>query len=129
MPSPSDRTSSPQIQWLVHVYVKPEMQQQALSAMTRLVEATQREDTGCIRFEGAIDTPDATHSLGYEVWASQADLDLHSKKAHGRNFFAEIGDYVVDPTQPLSATRSTPILPLPTVTYSQKTFRHVKGWT
>lgn len=117
MPSTSDRTSSPQIQLLVHVYVKPERQQQALSAMTRLVEATQREDTGCIRFEVAIDTTDATHYIGYEVWASQADLDLHSKKAHVIHFFAEIGDYVVNSTQPISATRYTPIMPLPAVTY------------
>ena len=118
MPSTSDRTSSlPQIQLLVHVYVKPEMQQQALSAMTRLVEATRREDSGCIRFEVAIDTTDVTHYIGYEVWASQTDLDFHSQKAHVINFFAEIGDYVVDPTQPISATRYAPIMPLPIVIY------------
>ena len=117
MPSTSESTLSPQIQLLVHVRVKPEMKQQALSAMTRLVEATHREDTGCIRFEAAIDTTDMTHYIGYEVWASQAALDLHSKKAHVTNFFAEISAYVVDPTQPISATRYTPIMPLAAVNY------------
>jgi pimeloyl-ACP methyl ester carboxylesterase/quinol monooxygenase YgiN len=102
--------SSPDaVQLVVEVRARPGRQTALRSALDRLTEATHRVDTGVLRFEVGVDAADDTRYVGYEVWASQGELDRHATQPHTRQFLDDARGLVVDPDAPLQVTRWRPL--------------------
>lgn len=97
------------IQLVVEVRARPDAVPALRAELTRLTDATHREDDGVIRFEVGADPLDETRYVGYEIWASQDALDRHSAKPHTQGFLAAAKNLVVDPEQPLAVSRWVPM--------------------
>src|SRR3954462_1848021 len=98
-----------QVMLVVRLDLRPGSQGQMHEALTRLADATRREDRGVIRFEIGLDPTDDTRVVGYEIWQSQDALAEHSAKAHTQEFLTSVRDLVVNPTEPLGAERWRPL--------------------
>ena len=57
------------------------------------VEAS-RAEPGCIEYHMLRDKQDPTLFIFYEIWASQAHLDVHSALPHMKAFFAKRMEYL-----------------------------------
>jgi len=78
------------------VQVKPESQDQALTALTTAIQATHGED-GCIAYALHRDTQDPTRFVIVEKWATQEALEQHGETPHLKALFGALGPLLAGP--------------------------------
>ena len=77
--------------------LKAKARQEKAEAFERLFRAyvePSRQEPGCIEYHMLRDKEDPSLFVFYEVWASKADLDVHSALPHMREFFVQRMDYL-----------------------------------
>ena len=98
--------------FILHAKTRPE-KSDAFEAFFRGHVEASRAEPGCIEYHMLRDKQDPTLFIFYEIWASQADLDVHSNLPHMQQFRAMRMDYLeqdfdirdIDMLSPSSATR------------------------
>lgn len=70
------------IQFIAKHYIKTEHLNRVLDVMKVLVEETNKNDFGCIKYELFQDQSDPTVLINLEQWASQEAMDAHLKSKH-----------------------------------------------
>jgi quinol monooxygenase YgiN len=85
-------------------------QRQMSDALTRLTDATRREDRGVIGFEVGLDPLDDTRVVGYEIWESKTHWPSTWQR-HTQDVQARVRDLVIDPNEPLRAEHWQPLRP------------------
>lgn len=86
---------------------------EAFEAFFRAYVEPSRAEPGCIEYHMLRDKQDPTLFIFYEVWASEADLDVHSNLPHMKLFRDQRMDYLerdfdiraIDMLSPSSASR------------------------
>jgi quinol monooxygenase YgiN len=79
--------------FILHAKTRPE-KSAAFEALFRAYVEPSRAEPGCIEYHMLRDKEDPTLFIFYEIWASQAHLDVHSNLPHMKEFFAERMDYL-----------------------------------
>ena len=98
--------------FILHAKTRPE-KSAAFEALFRAYVEPSRAEPGCIEYHMLRDKEDPTLFIFYEIWASQAHLDVHSNLPHMKQFFEQRMDYLardfevrmIDMLSPSSATR------------------------
>jgi quinol monooxygenase YgiN len=72
-------------------YIKPECVDEFLRLTKEIVEKTNANDKGCIKYELCKDINEAGHYVMLEEWESQADLDAHMKAPHFTSIIPQFG--------------------------------------
>ena len=80
--------------FILYAYTRPEKSAEFEALFSSYVAASRREP-GCIEYHMLRDQQDPSVFIFYEVWASQADLDVHSSLPHMATFFENRMDYLV----------------------------------
>lgn len=80
--------------FILHAHTRPEKSAEFEALFSSYVAAS-RSEPGCIEYHMLRDWQDPTLFIFYEVWASQADLDVHSALPHMVKFFENRMDYLV----------------------------------
>lgn len=86
---------------------------EAFEALFSAYVEPSRQEPGCIEYHMLRDQQDPTLFVFFEVWASKADLDVHSALPHMQQFFEQRMDYLerdfdiqlVEMLSPSSASR------------------------
>ena len=91
----------------VKVRIKPELRQSFLQAIEVDARGSERDETGCLRFNVLQDAQDANAYYFYEVYKDEAALEAHRAAPHYAVWRA-VADTVDGPTQP---TRCQPVFP------------------
>ncbi|WP_285417936.1 putative quinol monooxygenase [Pseudomonas sp. efr-133-TYG-5] len=94
--------------FILHAKTRPETAE-AFEALFRAYVEPSRAEPGCIEYHMLRDKADPTLFIFYEIWQSQAHLDVHSNLPHMREFFARRMDYLerdfeIRPIEMLSAS-------------------------
>ena len=63
----------------------------------RTVRAASLTEPGCERYNFFQSPDDATKLAFVEEWTTRADLDTHFEQMAFKDFFAEMGNYMVNP--------------------------------
>jgi len=84
---------SEQYAFILKAKTRPEMAE-AFETLFRAYVEPSRQEPGCIEYHMLRDKEDPTLFIFYEIWASQAHLDVHSNLPHMKAFFAERMDYL-----------------------------------
>ena len=84
---------SEQYGFILHAKTRPE-HAEAFEALFRAYVEPSRAEPGCIEYHMLRDRQDPTLFIFYEVWASQAHLDVHSNLPHMKRFFERRMDYL-----------------------------------
>lgn len=79
--------------FILHAHTRPEMAD-AFEALFRAYVEPSRREPGCIEYHMLRDAEDPTLFIFFEVWASKADLDVHSALPHMREFHERRMDYL-----------------------------------
>lgn len=103
---------SPLHGFILHAHTRPE-KSDAFEALFRACLVPSRAEEGCIEYHMLRDREDPTLFIFYEIWQSQAHLDVHSNLPHMKQFFEQRMDYLsrdfeirmIDMLSPSSATR------------------------
>lgn len=98
--------------FILHAKTRPE-QSDAFEALFRAYVEPSRAEPGCIEYHMLRDQQDPTLFIFYEIWQSQAHLDVHSNLPHMKQFFDNRMDYLkrdfdirrIDMLSPSSANR------------------------
>ncbi|KPH01108.1 antibiotic biosynthesis monooxygenase [Pseudomonas sp. RIT-PI-q] len=98
--------------FILHAKTRPE-KSDAFEAFFRGHVEASRAEPGCIEYHMLRDKQDPTLFIFYEIWASQADLDVHSNLPHMQQFRDMRMEYLeqdfdirdIDMLSPSSATR------------------------
>ncbi len=77
-----------------YVYLKPESVVQALDAC-RKVRAASVKEKGCLVYNFFQSAEDPTRLVFVEEWESKDALDTHFQQDAFKEFFAEMGDYLL----------------------------------
>ena len=72
-------------------YVKAECVDEFLKLAKEIVEKTNANDPGCIKYELYRDNSDPTHFAMIEEWEDQASLDAHMKAPHFLKIIPQMG--------------------------------------
>lgn len=72
--------------FILHAKTRPE-KAEAFEALFRAYVEPSRAEPGCIEYHMLRDKEDPTLFIFYEIWESQAHLDVHSNLPHMRDFF------------------------------------------
>ena len=72
--------------FILHAKTRPE-KAEAFEALFRAYVEPSRAEPGCIEYHMLRDKEDPTLFIFYEIWESQAHLDVHSNLPHMREFF------------------------------------------
>lgn len=67
---------------------------EAFEALFSAYVEPSRQEPGCIEYHMLRDQQDPTLFVFFEVWASKADLDVHSALPHMQQFFEQRMDYL-----------------------------------
>jgi len=78
------------------VQVKPESQDQALTAITTAIQATHGE-AGCIAYALHRDLEDSSRFVIIEKWASPEALEEHGSTEHLKALFGALGPLLATP--------------------------------
>lgn len=70
-------------------------EQEALAALTQMVEATHANDSGCVKYALHRSNDDPAQYIFVERWDSQADLHAHSKANQERG--GPLGGLLAEP--------------------------------
>ena len=79
--------------FILHAKTRPD-RSDAFEALFRAYVEPSRAEPGCIEYHMLRDQQDPSLFIFYEVWASQAHLDVHSNLPHMKAFFAERMEYL-----------------------------------
>ena len=79
--------------FILHAKTRPE-KSAAFEALFRAYVEPSRAEPGCIEYHMLRDKEDPTLFIFYEIWASQAHLDVHSNLPHMKQFFETRMDYL-----------------------------------
>ena len=98
--------------FILHAKTRPD-RSDAFEALFRAYVEPSRAEPGCIEYHMLRDQQDPSLFIFYEVWASQAHLDVHSNLPHMQRFFEQRMDYLehdfeirrIDMLSPSSASR------------------------
>jgi quinol monooxygenase YgiN len=98
--------------FILHAKTSPE-KAEAFEALFRAYVEPSRAEPGCIEYHMLRDQQDPTLFIFYEIWQSQAHLDVHSNLPHMKQFFEQRMDYLerdfdirrIDMLSPSSASR------------------------
>ena len=98
--------------FILHAHTKPE-KADAFEALFRSYVAPSRLEPGCIEYHMLRDKQDPTLFIFFEIWQSQAHLDVHSNLPHMKQFLEQREEYLegdfdiraVEMLSPSSATR------------------------
>ncbi|WP_053152035.1 putative quinol monooxygenase [Pseudomonas sp. Pf153] len=98
--------------FILHAKTRPE-KAEAFEALFRAYVEPSRAEPGCIEYHMLRDQEDPTLFIFYEIWQSQAHLDVHSNLPHMKQFFEHRMDYLerdfeirrVEMLSPSSASR------------------------
>ena len=98
--------------FILHAKTRPD-RSDAFEALFRAYVEPSRAEPGCIEYHMLRDQQDPSLFIFYEVWASQAHLDVHSNLPHMQRFFEQRMDYLerdfeirrIDMLSPASASR------------------------
>ncbi|AJO76436.1 putative quinol monooxygenase [Pseudomonas sp. MRSN 12121] len=98
--------------FILHAKTRPEMSE-AFETLFRAYVEPSRAEPGCIEYHMLRDQQDPSLFIFYEIWESQAHLDVHSNLPHMKAFFDRRMDYLerdfeirrVDMLSPSSASR------------------------
>jgi quinol monooxygenase YgiN len=71
--------------FILHAKTRPE-KAEAFEALFRAYVAPSRAEPGCIEYHMLRDQQDPTLFIFYEIWESQANLDVHSNLPHMKQF-------------------------------------------
>ncbi|MCL1835592.1 MAG: antibiotic biosynthesis monooxygenase [Oscillospiraceae bacterium] len=77
--------------------VKAECVEEYLAISKELVERTNADDAGCIKYELCRDVNDPLHFVMLEEWEDQASLDAHMKSAHFTTLIPKTGGMTAGP--------------------------------
>lgn len=98
--------------FILHAKTRPEKSDAFEAFFSAHVEAS-RVEPGCIEYHMLRDQQDPTLFIFFEVWQTQAHLDVHSNLPHMKQFLAQRDEYLerdfeiraIDMLSPSSATR------------------------
>ncbi|MDD2088587.1 MULTISPECIES: putative quinol monooxygenase [Pseudomonas] len=101
-----------QYAFILKAKTRPE-KAEAFERLFRAYVEPSRQEPGCIEYHMLRDKQDPSLFVFYEVWASKADLDVHSALPHMREFFEQRMDYLerdfdiqlIEMLSPCSASR------------------------
>lgn len=79
--------------FILHAKTHPE-KAEAFEALFRAYVEPSRAEPGCIEYHMLRDQEDPTLFIFYEIWQSQAHLDVHSNLPHMKQFFEQRMDYL-----------------------------------
>ena len=79
--------------FILHAKTRPE-KAEAFEALFRAYVEPSRAEPGCIEYHMLRDQQDPTLFIFYEIWASQAHLEVHSNLPHMQQFFEQRMDYL-----------------------------------
>jgi quinol monooxygenase YgiN len=79
--------------FILHAKTRPEKSDAFEAFFSRHVEAS-RAEPGCIEYHMLRDKQDPTLFIFYEIWQSQAHLDVHSNLPHMKAFLAQRDEYL-----------------------------------
>jgi quinol monooxygenase YgiN len=79
--------------FILHAKTRPE-KSEAFEALFRAYVEPSRAEPGCIEYHMLRDLQDPTLFIFYEIWTSQAHLDVHSNLPHMKQFFEQRMDYL-----------------------------------
>jgi quinol monooxygenase YgiN len=79
--------------FILHAKTRPEKSDAFAAFFSGYVEAS-RVEPGCIEYHMLRDQQDPTLFIFYEIWQSQAHLDVHSNLPHMRQFLAQRDEYL-----------------------------------
>lgn len=77
-----EREARNMIQFIAKHFIKAEHLAEFIDVMKVLVEETNKNDFGCIRYELYQDQSDPTVLVNLEQWESQEAIDAHLKAKH-----------------------------------------------
>lgn len=73
-------------------YVKPENIDKAKSIAEQLVEATLKNDKGCLEYTFTQDLEDPGHFAFIEAWESKEHLDAHANAPHSKEIGPKLNE-------------------------------------
>ncbi|PTQ72386.1 putative quinol monooxygenase [Pseudomonas sp. GV071] len=79
--------------FILHAHTKPEKSAE-FEALFRAYVEPSRAEPGCIEYHMLRDQQDPSLFIFYEIWQSQAHLDVHSALPHMQRFFEQRMDYL-----------------------------------
>lgn len=79
--------------FILHAKTRPEKSAEFQAFFLGYVQAS-REEPGCVEYHMLRDREDPSLFIFYEIWASQAALDLHSNLPHMKQFLDQRMDYL-----------------------------------
>ncbi len=79
--------------YLATIPVKPEHMEEACSAVSSIVPATQ-EETGCLAFEPRRAADGSSTIIIFEEWADQTAFDFHHSQDYTKDVFAKYEDWL-----------------------------------
>jgi quinol monooxygenase YgiN len=79
--------------FILHAKTRPE-KAEAFETLFRAYVEPSRAEPGCIEYHMLRDQQDPTLFIFYEIWASRADLEVHSNLPHMKQFFEQRMDYL-----------------------------------
>lgn len=79
--------------FILKAKTRPE-QAEAFEQLFRPYVEPSRQEPGCLEYHMLRDQQDPSLFVFFEVWASKADLDVHSALPHMRAFFEKRMDYL-----------------------------------
>lgn len=82
-----------QYAFILKAKTRPE-KAEAFELLFRAYVEPSRQEPGCIEYHMLRDKEDPSLFVFYEVWASKADLDVHSALPHMREFFEQRMEYL-----------------------------------
>ncbi|RRV04216.1 antibiotic biosynthesis monooxygenase [Pseudomonas sp. v388] len=85
---------SEQLGFIIHAYTRPEKSAEFEAFFAAHVAAS-RLEPGCIEYHMLRDRQDPTLFIFYEIWESQAHLDVHSALPHMAEFAGKRMEYLV----------------------------------
>lgn len=98
--------------FILHAKTRPE-KSDAFEAFFRGYVEASRAEPGCIEYHMLRDKQDPTLFIFFEIWQSQAHLDVHSNLPHMKQFLEQREEYLkrdfeiraIEMLSPSSATR------------------------
>lgn len=102
--------------FIIHAQTRPEKSAEFEAFFSSHVAAS-RSEPGCIEYHMLRDREDPTLFFFYEVWATQAHLDVHSALPHMKQFAEKrmeylVRDFVFQPVRMVSPP-SAGVAPMP----------------
>ncbi|MHC8370158.1 putative quinol monooxygenase [Pseudomonas sp. MDT1-85] len=79
--------------FILHAKTRPE-KAEAFKAFFRAYVEPSRAEPGCIEYHMLGDKQDPTLFIFYEIWQSQAHLDVHSNLPHMQQFLEQRMEYL-----------------------------------